>query len=246
MKSSAANLEQTSVDGNHLVSLFVYGSGAVLLALSLDRLMVAISPAQFLSLPEPVMGIPLRYAVLLVGGFELAVAIICLFGRRINPQLGWLAWLATNCTVYQIGLFIMHCHSQATCFGRLTDPLHLSHGITGIIINLLPAFMLLGSFTAILWLWFGERIWGRCRKEKQESIKMSCPACGVHIRFASHSLGQKISCPQCQKNITLRKPDLLKMACFFCQEHIQFPAHAIGEKIPCPHCNMDITLKEPA
>jgi len=48
------------------------------------------------------MGIPLRYAVLLVGGFELAVALICLFGRRLGLQIGWLAWMATNYAV--IGL----------------------------------------------------------------------------------------------------------------------------------------------
>ena len=75
---------------------------------------------------------------------------------------------------------------------------------------------------------------------------MSCPVCGVHIRFDERNLGQKIPCPHCQKAITLRKLDLLKMACFFCQEHIEFPPHAIGEKMPCPHCHMDITLKEPA
>jgi hypothetical protein len=226
--------------------LFIYSAGGILLAAVLERFFVAAGHAQFLSLPEPVLGIPLRYAALLVGGFELVVAMICLFGRRSGLQLGWLAWLATNCVVYRIGLLTMHCSPQATCIGSLTDPLHFSHGITGIIISLLPVYLLLGSFAGILWLWFGERILGRCRKEKQESIKMSCPACGVHIRFACHSLGRNISCPQCQKNITLRKPDFLKMACFFCQEHIQFPTHAIGEKIPCPHCKMDITLKEPA
>jgi uncharacterized paraquat-inducible protein A len=75
---------------------------------------------------------------------------------------------------------------------------------------------------------------------------MSCPSCGIHIRFAGKNLGQKIPCPHCQTSITLRRPDLLKMACFFCHGHIKFPPHAIGEKISCPHCNMGITLKEPA
>jgi predicted RNA-binding Zn-ribbon protein involved in translation (DUF1610 family) len=83
------------------------------------------------------------------------------------------------------------------------------------------------------------------RKAKSAKfLKMSCPACGIHIRFDGRNLGQTIPCPYCQIAITLRKPGLLKMTCFFCKEHIEFPAYAIGEKIPCPHCKMDITLKE--
>ena len=84
-------------------------------------------------------------------------------------------------------------------------------------------------------------------RKSVESLKMSCPACGVHIRFDERNIGQKKTrCPQCQTGITLRKPDLLKMACYFCKGHIEFPPHAIGEEMPCPHCQMDITLKEPA
>ena len=220
---------------------FIYSAGAILLAAALERILVATGDAQSLSLPEPVMGIPLRYALLIAGAFELVVALICLFGRKTSLQLGWLAWLATNYMVYRIGLFTMHCHQQGTCVGSLTDPLHLAHGTTGIIISLIPVYLLFGSCVSLIWLWRGER-W---RMQKRESIKMSCPACGVHIKFASPFMGQKIPCPQCRAIITLRKPDLLKMACFFCHEHIEFPTHAIGEKIPCPHCKMDITLKEP-
>jgi len=221
--------------------LFIHSAGAILLAAALERLLIAHGVAQSLSLPEPAMGIPLRYAVLLVGGFELVVAMICLFGRQAGLQLGWLAWLATNYAVYRIGLFAMSCHPQATCIGILTDPLHLARGTMGIIVGIMPLYLLLGSYAAVIWLWLEGR-----RAKATKFLKMSCPACGVHLRFDDRNLGQKIPCPQCQKSITLRKPDLLKMACFFCQEHIQFPTHAIGEKIPCPHCKMDITLKEPA
>jgi predicted RNA-binding Zn-ribbon protein involved in translation (DUF1610 family) len=188
-----------------------------------------------------VLGIPLRYAVLLVGGLELLVAFICLFGRQTGLQLGWLGWLATNYLVYRIGLLTMNCHPQATCVGSLTDPLHLSRGTTGFIIELMPFYLLLGSYAAGIWLWMEGR-----KAKSAKFLKMSCPACGIHIRFDGRNLGQNISCPHCQTAITLRKPDLLKMTCFFCQEHIEFPSHALGEKIPCPHCKMDITLKESA
>ena len=222
------------------IKFFIYSAGGVLLAAALMRFIIAFDRAQSLSLPEPVLGIPLRYAVLLVGGFELAVALICLFGRRLGLKLGWLAWVATNYAVYRIGLLTMGIHKQGTCIGSLTDPLHFNRGVTGVIVSLLPVGLLLGSYAAVIWLWLDGR-----RAKAAKFFKMSCPACGVHIRFDARNLGQKIPCPHCQKTITLRKLDLLKMACFFFQEHIEFPPHAIGEKMPCPHCNMDITLKEP-
>jgi uncharacterized paraquat-inducible protein A len=99
----------------------------------------------------------------------------------------------------------------------------------------------LGSFAALLWPWLR-----RLFPPASAFEKMTCPGCGVHIRFAIQNVGQNIPCPQCQTLITLRKPDLLKTLCFFCKGHIEFPAHAIGQKIHCPHCQMDITLKEPA
>ena len=223
------------------VKIFIYSAGGILLAAALERLMVAAGSAPALARPEPMLGIPLRSAVLLTGGIELLVATICLLGSQARIQAGWLTWLATYYLVYRIGLIWMHIHPQATCLGSLTDPLHLLKGFMGFIIGLLPLYLLLGSYAAMFWLWLAGR-----RAKTDQFVKMSCPACGVHIRFADRNVGQKIPCPQCRKAITLRKPDLLKMSCFFCQEHIDFPPHAIGEKIPCPHCKMDITLKEPA
>ena len=238
------------------VTLFIYSAGGILLAAALMRFLIAAGTAQALTLPEPMLGIPLRYAVLLIGGFELTVALICLFGKQIGFQIAGLLWLSTNFLVYWIGLFWMHCHLQGTCVGSLTDPLHLTRGATGYLMEFIPFYLVLGSYAAAFWFWFSKAgraaqwVAAQQRADRHDAgvgwLKMSCPSCGAHIKFASQNLGQKIPCPHCQATITLRKPDLLKMTCFFCQEHIEFPPHAIGEKIPCPHCNMDITLKEPA
>lgn len=222
------------------IRLFIYCAGGILLAAALMRFLIAAGSSPVLTLPEPMLGIPLRYAVLLVGALELAVALICLFGKQTGLQIGWVAWLTSDFIVYRIGLLTTHCHPQATCIGSLTDPLQLSRGISGWIMTLTPYYLLLGSYAAVGWLWLAGR-----RAKAAKFIRMSCPACGVHIRFDARNLGRKIPCPHCQKTLTLRKPDLLKMSCFFCHKHIEFPTHAIGEKMACPHCNMDITLKEP-
>jgi len=223
------------------VNFFLYSAGGILLAAALERVIVVAGSAQGFALPEPLLGIPLRSALLLVSGIELVVASTCLLGKQTRLQAGWLAWLATNYLVYRIGLYVMHIHPQATCVGSLTDPLHLSRGTVGAIIRVLPFYLLLGSYVAMSWLWLLGR-----RAKAAKFVKTSCPSCGIHIRFDDRNLGQKIPCPQCQKNVTLRKSENLKIACFFCKEHIEFPPHALGEKISCPHCRMNITLKESA
>jgi DNA-directed RNA polymerase subunit RPC12/RpoP len=205
------------------------------------------------------LGIPLRYAVLIVGGFELAVALICMFGKRAGLQLGCLVWLATNYLAYRIGMLTMHCHPQATCIGCITDPLHLYRGPTGYSMELITFYLMLGSYVTCIWLWFKKKE-GKTsqavatkpnRVERGQeaivrSLKISCTACGGHIEFPTNFFGERISCPHCQANIILQKTRNLKMSCMACEGNIEFPDHAIGQKIPCPHCKMDITLKCPA
>jgi predicted RNA-binding Zn-ribbon protein involved in translation (DUF1610 family) len=216
----------------------MWSAGFILLIAALNRFLIATGTARSLFVPEPLVGIPLRYAVILVGVLELVVGLICLFGKRLGPQLGWLIWLSFDYVVYRAALFYLHCDPQTTCLGGPTDPLHLSRTILAPILPFLPFYLLVGSCAAALWLWSLGR--------ESKYLKMSCPSCGVHIKFLARRLGEKTACPQCRTAITLRRPENLKMSCFFCQGHIEFPAHAIGNKLQCPHCKKDITLVEPA
>jgi len=220
------------------IRIFILSAGGILLAAALNRFLIAAGDAQVLPLPDPMLGVPLRYAVIAVGALELAVAFICLFGKRAGLQIGWLAWLATNYVVFWIGLLAMHCHPQATCIGGLTDPLRLYHGTTGYILEFIPFALVLASYAALIWVWTHSRT--------IEAVKMSCPACGIHIEFAGQYAGQRIPCPQCQETITLRRPANLKMSCALCGGHIEFPSHALGRELQCPHCRQPILLKEPA
>jgi hypothetical protein len=220
---------------------FIKSAGAILLAAALMRFVIAAGNSPVLPLSDPMVGIPLRYAMLAVGAFELVVALVCLFGKKIHFQIGWLAWLATNLVVFHAGLFWMHCHPQATCIGSLTDPMHLSRGASGYIFGMFPIYLVFGSYAAVIQLWLG-----RTTETSVNLVKMCCPACGGHIKFAAENVGRQIPCPHCQAAIALQSSGTLKMACFFCQEHIEYPADAVGQKIPCPHCAKTITLLNPA
>jgi hypothetical protein len=238
------------------IKYFILSAGGILLAAALIRLLIALGATPILALPEPMLGIPLRYAVLIVGALELTVALFCLFGRQLGLQIGWLVWFSTNYLIFWLGLVWEHGQLQGSCFGTLTDPLRLSYGFTGYILEFIPIYLVFGSYAAGLWFWFSQEartarlVVARQHAAKCDAaaglLKMLCPSCGGHIKFASQNIGQSIPCPHCRQTIALSKPDNLKMSCFFCQGHIEFPPHAIGEKMPCPHCKMDITLKEPA
>lgn len=235
---------------------FILSAGIILLAAALCRFLIAAGHAQILALPDPILGISLRNSVIAVGAFELVVALICLFGRRVGFQIGWLAWLATSYIVFWFCLLALHDHPQGTCIGILTDPLWLYHGITGHILGLIPFGLVLGSYAAVFSLWFSAdartvRLAGARRPaarqgEMAELMKMSCPACGGHVQFPAQKIGQQMSCPHCQVAIALRKPDeYLKMSCGLCGGHVEFPPHAVGQKIYCPHCATPITLLNP-
>lgn len=235
---------------------FILSAGGILLTASLVRFLIGAGNASVLAQPDPLLGIPLRYAVLLVGIIELIVSFICLFGSQIGLQAIVLAWLATNLIVYWVGLILMHSEPRAACWGTLTDPLHFSNGIIGEIVSLAPFYLAAGSYILGLRVWLSadartERMVAAQQQAGQRDaaaglLKMHCPSCGGRVKFAGRNLGQQIPCPHCQTSIILRKQEDLKMSCFFCKEHIEFPSHCIGEKIPCPHCKMEITLKEPS
>jgi hypothetical protein len=238
--------------GTKWIRGFIVSAGGILLAAALIRFLIAVGNAQCLSLPEPLLGIPLRYAVLLVGTIELTVALICLFGRQVVPQIGWLAWLATNFIVYRFALLCMQYHPQGTCIGSLTDPLYITRGATGYLMEFIPFCLVFGNLAAILWLWFSNenrtarRATALQHVDRQDAaaglLKMPCPSCGGKIKFPTQNLGQKIPCPHCRASITLQAPGNLKMSCVLCGGHIEFPAYALGQKIPCPHCRATITL----
>lgn len=235
---------------------FILSAGGILLTASLFRFLIAAGHAAVLAQPDPLLGMPLRYAVLLVGTIELVVSFICLFSNQIGLQTMALAWLATSLIVYWGGLIWTHNEPRTACWGTFTDPLHFSGGIMAKIVNLAPFYLVAGSYILGLRIWLSaDARTARMVAAQQEAgqrdaaaglLKMHCPSCGGRVKFAGSNIGQQFPCPHCQTNIILRKQENLKMSCFFCKEHIEFPSHCIGEKIRCPHCEMEITLKTPA
>jgi len=230
---------------NHWTQFLIKTAGAILLLAAIDRILVAADTAPALVLPDPVLGIQLRIAVTIVGAIELAAAAYCLIARRTRLQLALIAWLSLNYTAFWIGAIAMGANPQGTAIGSLTDPLRLANGTLGHIITFIPPALLLASCAALILTRPKKSPAKPAPKPLVGPQKMTCPACGGHIRFDAAQSAQQIDCPHCKKPMTLRPPELLKTTCPQCAGHIEFPSHALGRKMPCPHCRADITLAEP-
>jgi hypothetical protein len=193
--------------------------------------------ADFVFPHEPFFGLSTPDLFWILGGFALISALAIQFnsGSVWPPLLS--GWLALNFLVFQLGLYWQTGHGLTGYLGGFTRAFGVSARTANVTMLVMTAYLIGASACLYLGL-------SRVRRLEAGFFKIFCPACGGHIKFLKNNLGQKISCPHCQADLALNKPDeKFKISCFFCQGHIEFPVHALGRKIPCPHCKMDITLQ---
>jgi hypothetical protein len=112
----------------------------------LAKAISAVGPARALDVADPLIGIPFRQLLLVVGLVELLIAFFCLFTDRRRFNLLAVAWLSTNFLVYRLGLWLIGWHRPCGCMGTLSDVLHLSPRAADNIMKGVLAFLLLGSY----------------------------------------------------------------------------------------------------
>jgi hypothetical protein len=83
---------------------------------------------------------------------ELGVAVICLFSKNQKVQAGLIALLASNFLLYRFGLYWQGYHNICPCLGSLTDSLHIPPENADIVLKIILAYLLIGSYTSLLWL----------------------------------------------------------------------------------------------
>ena len=117
----------------------------------------AIGPARALDAADPLIGIPFRQVLLLVGLAELLIAFFCLFTDKRRFSLLAVAWLSTNFLVYRLGLWVIGWHRPCECMGSLSGMLHLSPRAADNIMKVVLAYLLIGSYATLFWEWRRER-----------------------------------------------------------------------------------------
>jgi hypothetical protein len=136
---------------------FVNVGGGILALTGLAKAFSAIGPARALDTADPLIGIPFRQLLLLVGLAELFIAFFCLFTDRRRLSLLAVAWISTNFLVYRLGLWFIGWHRPCGCMGNLTDLLHISPHAADTIMKGVLAYLLVGSYGILFSQWRQRR-----------------------------------------------------------------------------------------
>lgn len=238
---------------DRIIKIFLSSAAGLILAAAVERFVCqfhgTLTSRMMLSVQDSFFGFQVRDEIWAFAIVELIIAGCLMFMGDVVNRLMLLAWAMTNYFVLKYVIVSCGIIIQTSFIGSLSDPFHLAHGWPGKVVSIISFYLLVGAYLALGWLWLRQTKRERTTRVAVQTgrdgfWKMSCPACGGHVKFALQNAGQKIPCPHCEKTLTLRREENLKMSCFFCAGHIEFPGHALGQKISCPHCLKDITLKD--
>jgi hypothetical protein len=136
---------------------FLKIAGSALALTGLAKAFSATGPAHALDTFDPLIGIPFRQLLLLVGLAELSIAFFCLFADRRGFSLLAVAWISSNFLVYRLGLWFIGWHRPCGCMGSLSDMLHLSPQAADNIMKGVLAYLLIGSYGILFWQWRQRR-----------------------------------------------------------------------------------------
>lgn len=131
-------------------SWFVLSCGPILALTGLAKLISVFGHSKLLAMDDPIVGIPFRYLMLLVGCIELIVALICLYTKKNKVALASIAWLATSFAGYRLGLWWVGWKQPCTCMGNLTDALLLPPDLVDSAMKGILLYLLLGSYSMLL------------------------------------------------------------------------------------------------
>ena len=136
-----------------MVICFVYSASLLLLVTALAKIISSTGKAQILQTTDPILMFPYRWVFYAVGGIELIVALICIFGKRLEFKLGLIAWLGTMFLMYRFGLWWIDWRRPCHCLGNLTDALHIPPQTADTAMKIFVGYLLAGSCAALFWLW---------------------------------------------------------------------------------------------
>lgn len=139
---------------------FIRSAGVVLATTGLAKAFSAIGMARALDTADPLIGIPFRQLLLLVGLAELLITFFCLFTDKQRLSLLAVAWISTNFLVYRLGLWFIGWHHPCACMGSLAGVLHLSDQAADNIMKGVLAYLLVGSYAILFSQWRQRRAEG--------------------------------------------------------------------------------------
>lgn len=134
-------------------SRFRLSAGVILLITSVAKIASAFGHARILGINDPILGISFRSLMLLSGGIELVISLMCLIAPNCRINLAAVAWIAAVFLSYHFGLWYIHWARPCPCLGNLTDLLRISPGLASLILTWIAIYLFVGALVC----WFVMR-----------------------------------------------------------------------------------------
>jgi len=202
LKKLACN--QAGHSPSHWPVWFVLSAGCILAFAGASQVLDVFGKSQIWDLSAPLLGMPFRYLFISIGLGELTVAWLCLCTNKRAMGLGLMLWLIANYAGYRAGLWAMGWAHPWIFIGKLAETFQISPFLADGVITVVLAYLLVGGLAALWQERKGKRL--RQLNFSPDFLKISCLTCDGHIEFPANILGQKIPCPHCRAEITLRAP----------------------------------------
>jgi hypothetical protein len=136
---------------------FCYGAGGMLALTAIAKLCSTMGNAHILQYSDPILGLQFGQLMLVAGILELGIAITCLIYKIHKLAVYLIAWLATNLLAYRVCLWFIGWHRPCACLGNFTDALHIPPQIAERTMEIVLAYLLIGSYATLFWLWRQQR-----------------------------------------------------------------------------------------
>ncbi len=106
------------------------------------KLYSTLGTAKVLDVPEALLPMSIRHALVIIGAIELAIALVVFFGRNETIKLVCVAWLGGNFLLYRVAAVLLTVGKPCPCLGSITEkiplkPATIDHILTGIVMYLI-------------------------------------------------------------------------------------------------------------
>ena len=136
------------------LNIFLGMCAVILIVTGLAKVISALGTDEVLTTFDPITGLRFKTLFSIVGGIEFCFGSICLLSRRLAVlEVILIAWLSTSFVVYRIGLAIVGYTLPCPCLGSFTGALHISAEAADTAMKIVLAYLLIGSYGALIWLW---------------------------------------------------------------------------------------------
>jgi hypothetical protein len=135
-----------------VIQLFTDSAGALLSAFASAMFISNVAGAGWVPPRDPLFGISMAALFWAVGAVELAVGLVCIFGKQTWLKTSLIIWLAATFLVYQIGLL---CAAGLRSFSGYWGNLAITFDVAPSTASWVPTavfvYLLTGSVASLLW-----------------------------------------------------------------------------------------------